>query len=79
MCGPKFCAMHISRQVEDWNAAVKAGAAKLPDGITQEHLDNMLAERRKAERATAEGEKDALNGTHPPEGKRVAKGKCPAK
>jgi phosphomethylpyrimidine synthase len=22
MCGPKFCSMHLSREVEDWNAAV---------------------------------------------------------
>ncbi|HVG94501.1 MAG TPA: phosphomethylpyrimidine synthase ThiC, partial [Planctomycetota bacterium] len=30
MCGPKFCSMKISREVEDWNAA-NAGA---PDGPT---------------------------------------------
>jgi len=24
MCGPKFCSMHISREVEDWNAAAAA-------------------------------------------------------
>jgi phosphomethylpyrimidine synthase len=24
MCGPKFCSMHISREIEDWNAAVGA-------------------------------------------------------
>jgi phosphomethylpyrimidine synthase len=28
MCGPKFCSMHISREVEDWNAAAAAGVAK---------------------------------------------------
>jgi len=29
MCGPKFCSMHISREIEDWNAAQapKAGGA----------------------------------------------------
>ncbi len=28
MCGPKFCSMHISREVTDWNAAVGAAPAK---------------------------------------------------
>jgi phosphomethylpyrimidine synthase len=81
MCGPKFCAMHISRQVEDWNAAVKAGTAKLPDGITQEHLDNMLAERREAERAAAAEKMDALPGIHGPseKEKRETEGTLPAK
>ena len=27
MCGPKFCSMKISREVEDWNAAAAAHAA----------------------------------------------------
>jgi phosphomethylpyrimidine synthase len=26
MCGPKFCSMHISREIEDWNAASAAAA-----------------------------------------------------
>ncbi len=32
MCGPKFCSMHISREIEDWNAAagVKAPSAAAP-------------------------------------------------
>ena len=32
MCGPKFCSMHISREIEDWNAAagVKAPSAGAP-------------------------------------------------
>ncbi len=25
MCGPKFCSMHISRGIEDWNSAEEAG------------------------------------------------------
>jgi phosphomethylpyrimidine synthase len=49
MCGPKFCAMRISQQIEDWNAAIEAGTAKLPDGVTREHLENMIAERRARE------------------------------
>jgi phosphomethylpyrimidine synthase len=24
MCGPKFCSMHISREIEDWNAALQS-------------------------------------------------------
>lgn len=28
MCGPKFCSMKISQEVEDWNAAVKAETVK---------------------------------------------------
>jgi phosphomethylpyrimidine synthase len=28
MCGPKFCSMKISQEVEDWNAAAKAEAVK---------------------------------------------------
>ena len=33
MCGPKFCSMHISREVEDWNAAagVKPPPSAVPD------------------------------------------------
>ncbi len=27
MCGPKFCSMKISREVEDWNAASGEGHA----------------------------------------------------
>jgi len=27
MCGPKFCSMHISRSIEDWNAERKTGAS----------------------------------------------------
>ncbi len=26
MCGPKFCSMHISRSIEDWNAEIKTAA-----------------------------------------------------
>ena len=81
MCGPKFCSMHISRQIEDWNAAVKAGSARLPEGITQEHLDNMIAERREAERAAAAEKMEALTGMHGPseKEKRAAEGKRLAK
>jgi len=34
MCGPKFCSMHISREVEDWNAAagVKPPSTVAPSG-----------------------------------------------
>ncbi len=31
MCGPKFCSMHISREIEDWNAALKPGEAAPPE------------------------------------------------
>jgi phosphomethylpyrimidine synthase len=27
MCGPKFCSMHISREIEDWTAAATAASA----------------------------------------------------
>ena len=30
MCGPKFCSMHISREIEDWNAALKPEEAAEP-------------------------------------------------
>jgi phosphomethylpyrimidine synthase len=33
MCGPKFCSMHISREIEDWNAAVKSGEAPAPEEL----------------------------------------------
>ena len=46
MCGPKFCAMSISRKIEDWNAALEAGTAELPEGVTKEQLAKMLAERQ---------------------------------
>jgi len=46
MCGPKFCAMHISRQIEDWNAALEAGTTELPEGVTKEQLAKMLAEQQ---------------------------------
>lgn len=29
MCGPKFCSMHISREIEDWNAANTSQSEKL--------------------------------------------------
>jgi phosphomethylpyrimidine synthase len=30
MCGPKFCSMNVSREIEDWNAAVTGAAAPAP-------------------------------------------------
>jgi phosphomethylpyrimidine synthase len=43
MCGPKFCSMHISQEIEDWNAAVKAGEARPAEEILP--VEGLLAAR----------------------------------
>src|SRR5438552_13402786 len=34
MCGPKFCSMHISREIEDWNAASGATGVSATTAVT---------------------------------------------
>jgi phosphomethylpyrimidine synthase len=43
MCGPKFCSMHISQEIEDWNAAVKTGEARPAEEILP--VEGLLAAR----------------------------------
>ncbi len=38
MCGPKFCSMHISRSIEDWNAGQGVKTAKKEGDITLDVL-----------------------------------------
>ena len=45
MCGPKFCSMHISQEIEDWNAAVKSGEARPPEEILS--AEGLLVNRPK--------------------------------
>lgn len=35
MCGPKFCSMHISREIEDWNAGAAIEPEKLYTVVTR--------------------------------------------
>ena len=63
MCGPRFCAMRISRQLEDWRAAVKSGRAKLPPGLTARHLENMAAERRSKARSISSPRRGRTGGS----------------
>ncbi len=43
MCGPKFCSMHISQEIEDWNSAVKAGEARPAEEVLP--VEGLLAAR----------------------------------
>jgi phosphomethylpyrimidine synthase len=40
MCGPKFCSMHISREIEDWNAAL----ALPPEPAKESSADSVAAD-----------------------------------